>query len=113
MTNEQRYRRALERIVEISNIVDLMPLPMSQMMLQEAEKALAPTVPLVFCPRVNVKAKMPRVMKDALRSLEANASATGAKAVTQDEVRKFLTDRHGEEFADWFKPEYLQPAGPQ
>lgn len=58
-------------------------------------------------PMVNVDVKMPRKMMDALNSFEAISICTGVKSVTEDQVRQFLADRHGEKFAAQFKPEYL------
>lgn len=58
-------------------------------------------------PRVNVDVKMPRKMMHALNILETIGVAKYIETITEEEVRAFLTERHGAAFAATFRPEYL------
>jgi hypothetical protein len=62
---------------------------------------------VVLSPIVNVDVKMPRKMLHALGIFEAVSVVKGVEAVTEEQVRAFLTERHGADFAAKFKAEYL------
>lgn len=75
MSNEERYRKALERILQIQEIIDLDPVPMIHMMVAEAEKALglektpAPVLPerdVEFAEWEKYVPKLRRVVKPVL-----------------------------------------------
>lgn len=63
--------------------------------------------PASYVPCVNTEVKMPKKMMDALNGIEAIGAVTNYKSVTHEFVINYLTDRHGKELADKFKPEYL------
>ncbi len=62
---------------------------------------------MALSPLVNVDVKMPRKMMHALNIFEAINVVKGNDTVTEEEVRAFLTERHGAAFAAKFQPEFL------
>lgn len=62
---------------------------------------------MILSPIVNTDIKMPAKMLDALGLHETRCVVTGVKAVTEESVRAFLSDRYGEKFASKFDPKFL------
>jgi hypothetical protein len=58
-------------------------------------------------PIINTSVKMPRKMLDALNRHEAVCVVRGVQSVTEDQVRGFLRERHGDKLAADFRAEYL------
>ena len=58
-------------------------------------------------PYINVDVKMSKRMLHALNRHEAICAVTGVKAVSEADIRKFLADDYGLDFAKQFKPEYM------
>lgn len=56
---------------------------------------------------VNTEVKMPKRMFDAIGIFEAICCVTGKKTCTEDEVRAYLREKHGDKLADAFRPEYM------
>lgn len=62
---------------------------------------------MIYIPAVNLTAKMPKKMMDALNRIECICAATGVESVTDEYVKTFLTEKYSEQFANTFKPDYL------
>lgn len=62
---------------------------------------------MALSPMVNVDVQMPKKMLHALGIFEAVSVVKGLQTVTEAQVRDFLAERHGADFAATFKPEYL------
>jgi len=62
---------------------------------------------MTLSPIVNTDIKMSAKMLEALGLHETRCVVTGVHEVTEESVRKFLTERYGEKFANRFDPKYL------
>lgn len=62
---------------------------------------------MLLSPNVNTDVKMTQKMMHALNRHEAICRCLRVKAVTDQAVKKFLSDEYGQEFAEKFRPEYL------
>lgn len=62
---------------------------------------------MLLSPNVNTDVKMTQKMMHALNRHEAICRCLRVQEVSEEDVRKFLTDEYGQEFAAKFKPEYL------
>jgi hypothetical protein len=58
-------------------------------------------------PIVNTDIKMTAKMLEALGLHETRCIVTGVHEVTEESVKKFLTDRYGEKLASTFDPKFL------
>jgi hypothetical protein len=58
-------------------------------------------------PLVNTDIKMPKKLFEALGIYETVCAVTGVKKVSEDDVKKYLAENHGDDMANQFKPEYL------
>jgi hypothetical protein len=58
-------------------------------------------------PIVNTDIKMTAKMLEALGLHETLCIVTGVNEVTEESVKKFLTDRYGEKLANTFDPKFL------
>ena len=61
----------------------------------------------MLLPIVNTEKKIPAKMLEALGLHETRCVVTGVKSVTEESVKAFLTERHGEKFANTFDPQFL------
>lgn len=62
---------------------------------------------MLLSPNVNTDVKMTKKMMHALNRHEAICRCLRVKEVTDEAVKKFLTEEYGQEFASKFKTEYL------
>ena len=56
---------------------------------------------------VSTRAKMSKRMNEALSIFEAVGIVTGKKFTTEDEVRAYLREKHGDKMAEMFRPEFM------
>jgi phage baseplate assembly protein W len=62
---------------------------------------------MILSPIVNTDMKMSAKMHEALGLHETRCAVTGVREVTEESVRKFLTDRYSEKLASTFDPKFL------
>jgi hypothetical protein len=62
---------------------------------------------MTLSPIVNTEVKMSAKMLEALSLHEARCVVTGVHEVTDESVRKFLTERYSEKFASKFETKFL------
>jgi hypothetical protein len=62
---------------------------------------------MTLSPIVNTDIKMSAKMLEALGLHETRCVVTGVHEVTEESVRKFLTERYSEKLASKFEPKFL------
>jgi len=62
---------------------------------------------MTLSPIVNTDVKMSAKMLEALGLHETICIVTGVREITEESVRKFLTDRYGEKLSSTFNPKFL------